>query len=327
MLELFLVEDFCEPPDPHQMHLSTLVQQVLSCIAERGGMSAKAAFGLLCETGPFRTISSSEFASFLRSLASNDLIMQTGDGDLVLGVKGERLVDHYTFYAAFHTPEEYRLVAGDRQIGSMPISALIFEGMLLIFAGQRWRIARIEFESKTLTLEPAAGGNPPTFDGGGLSVHDRIREKMRDLYESADVPRYLNVGAQRLLKEGRDAYRELGLHEKQIVARGKYTYVFPWAGTKATNALTVWLARCGIETADDGILLVAEGVPPEFVRAAMAKLLASDLTDEGLVARVENVELEKYDVFLPEPLARANYARRAVDVAGARRVAAALHRS
>ena len=86
----------------------------------------------------------------------------------MLGVRGEVLVGHYTFYAAFQTPEEFLLRHGGKPLGTMPTSNPMVEGGLLIFAGRRWRIAGVDAEARVVDLMPAAGGRLPTFGAGGL---------------------------------------------------------------------------------------------------------------------------------------------------------------
>ncbi len=321
MVEL-LLERFCEPPDPNQLHLSTLVQQLLSLIAERGGVRPKAAHKILCASGPFKNVASSEFAQLLRSLSEHQLINQADDGDLVLGLEGEKLVDHYSFYTAFQTPEEFRLVAREKELGSLPITFPLFEGALIIFAGRRWRITHVDLDTKTLLLEPAAGGTPPQFDGDAFFVHGKVREKMRDLYEARAVPGYLNRGGQGLLREGRDTYERLRLNEQSILTDGNDVHLFPWTGTRAMQTLVLWLARHGLQAESQGILVSV----PDASRGALEEALkalaeASNPDPLELTRAVEALHQEKYDHFLPEPLARANYARRALDVPGAQRAA------
>ncbi len=50
MTELML-ENWCEPPDIERWHLSTLVQQIMSVIAEAGGASALTLYERLIDTG------------------------------------------------------------------------------------------------------------------------------------------------------------------------------------------------------------------------------------------------------------------------------------
>ena len=64
------------------------------------------------------------FANLLRDMAGHELLTQTHDGTLVLDMPGERLVNHYDFYAAFTSPDEWRLIAKSRLLGRLPITSL-----------------------------------------------------------------------------------------------------------------------------------------------------------------------------------------------------------
>ena len=142
-----LAEGWLEPPVVGALHLSTLVQQVLSLIAQHGGLNASQGYEALCEHGPFRTVSEEQFAKLLRDLGNANLIKQTHRGTLVLDLEGERLVGHYDFYAAFQSPTEYRLVTEGNEIGAVPADAIDPEDPFLIFAGQRWAVLVIVFEN------------------------------------------------------------------------------------------------------------------------------------------------------------------------------------
>jgi ATP-dependent helicase Lhr and Lhr-like helicase len=84
-----LVEGYNETPTPGALHLSTLVQQVLSLVAQRGGIRADDGWRSLCATGPFREAGTAQFAMLFRDLADHDLLMQTHDGTILLGLEGE----------------------------------------------------------------------------------------------------------------------------------------------------------------------------------------------------------------------------------------------
>ncbi|MGI0022159.1 MAG: DEAD/DEAH box helicase, partial [Nitrososphaeraceae archaeon] len=200
MVEL-LIEKWCEPPISERLHLSTLVQQLLSSIAQLGGIGASDAWKILCDKGPFANISQEMFIEFLRSLGKNDLITQMSDGTLILGLTGERLVNHYDFYAAFTTYQEYILMNEGKTLGSIPITILPKKiGDYIIFAGKRWKVESVDQERKVLDLIPAVGGIPPCFCGSGIDVHDRIRQKMYELYKSSEIPIYLDSRAVGLLQ-------------------------------------------------------------------------------------------------------------------------------
>ena len=90
MVEL-LGDRWCEPPVPQALHLSTLTHQILSVIAEHGGATAQRLYETLCRQGPFRKVSTEQFARLLRQMGSaeTDLIEQAPDGNLLLGPHGE----------------------------------------------------------------------------------------------------------------------------------------------------------------------------------------------------------------------------------------------
>jgi ATP-dependent Lhr-like helicase len=192
MVQLLMAK-WCEPPEAGALHLSTLVQQVLSLIAQYGGARAGEAWRVLCRDGAFREVDERVFIMLLRELGRRDLLVQSAEGTLLLGVRGERLVNHYSFYTAFVTPEEYHLVAGGRELGTLPVSHPLSPGGFLIFAGQRWHILAVEAEAKIVQLESAPAGRAPRFDGTSAHVHERVRQEMRAVYESTAMPALLST--------------------------------------------------------------------------------------------------------------------------------------
>ncbi len=316
-----LVQKWYEPPAPEALHLSTLVQQVLSLIAQFGGVRADQAWRALCSAGPFRSVDSETFMHFLRALGAAGLIQQDHDGTLVLGAKGERLVNHYTFYTAFSTPEEYRLVAGERTLGTVPITYPLMEGMYLIFGGKRWRVLSVEEETRTVHLKAAAGGNPPAFGGGAAPVHDRVREEMLRVYFEADEPAFLSSTGKELLTEGRASFHRLGLATRSFLQCGSSVLVFPWAGDRVLNTLVVMFRRRGFDVSSEGVAIGMDKTTVEQVVAHVEEMADEErLSGAELAEAVANKATEKHHVFLDAPLLCLDYASSALDVPGAYRV-------
>lgn len=243
MVEL-LIEGWCEPPRPEALHLSTLTHQILSIIAERGGASAARLFKMLCERGPFRSVDKALFARLLRSIAEPEtaLIEQGPDGTLLLGRVGERIVAHYSFYAVFPTPEEYRLTVAGREIGTLPIDNVLMPGMGLIFAGRRWTVEEIDDAAKVIALKASSEGRPPKFGGGGGDIHDVVAGRMRQVLERQDLPIFLDKVAAEALSVARSEYARLGMDENAIVPiNGGRTLLLPWVGTRRTDTLALAL--------------------------------------------------------------------------------------
>ncbi|MFD7654752.1 DEAD/DEAH box helicase [Actinosynnema sp. NPDC059797] len=324
MMDL-LSERWYEPADTASLHLSTLVQQIMSVIAQHQGAHPVELFRALCLSGPFAHIDKTTFAALLRDLGRAELVQQEPDGLLLLGRVGERIVNHYSFYAVFAEKQEYRLVHGSRTLGVLHVITPTEVGSLVIFAGRRWKIVSVDDQAALIQVEPSHGGRAPKFTGGRAEIHDEVRRRMRAWYESDEVPGYLDATAQRLLDEGRAAYRRLALTRNPALTAGDDTIVFPWRGDRILNTLTSWLTRAGVPAVRDGVALTAPKCTPAQLRAVLQQLLLEDdTTAEDIAAALPDTAVEKHDVHLGKPLRTRGYAAAHLDMAGARSALADL---
>lgn len=318
MVELLLGR-WCEAPESGDLHLSTLVQQLLSLIAQHGGVRPKEAHGALCASGPFENVSAPVFAALLRALADHDLItQQASDGLLLLGREGERQVNHYSFYAAFQSPEEFRLVSEGKPLGTLPVGFPLTEGMLIIFAGRRWRIEAIDDRAKVIEVVKASGGRPPRFSGGKAEVADEVRRRMREVYISDDIPAYLDRAARELLQEGRDNFRRNSLHSSAIVSvLDRETHLVVWRGDRVMSTLAVALASLGVQ-ADRRDMVLTVDCDATTLAAAIRSLAGSGRPPaEELARHVRTKMVQKWDAVLDEGLLDLASAHRDLDVEGA----------
>ena len=306
MVEL-LIEGWCEPPAPQALHLSTLAHQILSVIAEHGGVGAKRLYATLCDLGPFRRVDSGIFTRLLRHLGRSDvaLIEQAPDGILLLGRQGERLVEHYSFYAVFRTPEEYRIIAEGKLLGTLPVIAVLTPGMTIIFSGRRWRITAIHDRDKVIAVTADRTGRPPLFGGDGGLIHDKVVEKMKEMLSGAGHPAYLDETAVRLLDDARSEFRRLGFSRRSICKIGERSCLIATrVGTVKTSTLALALRAMGytVET-HDGFLDVNyhEGVQPVEVALEKIALLAR-VTADTVLSGKENFMTEKYHPYLSPDL-------------------------
>ncbi|MDE2695527.1 MAG: DEAD/DEAH box helicase [Chloroflexota bacterium] len=323
-----LVRRWVESPPPAALHLSTLVQQVLSLTAQHGGFRAADAYQALCSSGPFNAVDESTFAQLLRDLAGHDLLTQTHDGMLVLDLAGERLVNHYDFYAAFTSPDEWRLLANGRALGTLPVTFPLARDLFLIFAGRRWRVVEVHEERREVDLEPARGGIPPRFGGPGAVIHDRVRDEMRRVYEDNDIPLFLDASGRELLAEGRRAFRRLGLRDRPFLHHGRHTLLFPWVGDRVMNTLALQLRARQVEIAIEGSAILARDMTSLDLQAHVTALAEAGPPDTGTLATfVENKRMEKHHVFLSDELLSADYASSQLDSEGAWRTAMGLSTS
>lgn len=317
-----LLEGWFEPPMAHGAHLSTLVQQLLSYIAQNGGATIGQLFATFCSPGaPFEGLTKAEFAELLRHLGTKELLMQDSSGTLLHGRVGEKFVNHYTFYAAFASDEEYRLVTGGRPLGTLPVSQALTVGQRILFAGKTWRVEEIDEAQKTIFVVRAGGGTPPLFSGGAGRTHTRVRQRMRELLESTEALPYLDQVAQRFLAEARQNYARRDLARSFVVDQGGEVMVLTWLGDSANEALACLLRRRGFSAsaAGPGLEVRKGGATTADILDALADAGIDDAPPlEMLLEDVRNLQREKWDWALPDPLLRKAYASLYLDVDEAR---------
>jgi ATP-dependent Lhr-like helicase len=321
-----LLEPWNEPNDVATMHPSTFVQQLMSLIAQHGGIYPDRAWQLLCGAGPFRRIDAAAFERIVSELAAHDLIERTENGLLLLGGEGEHLVNHYTFYTAFMTSEEYRLVSDGRTLGTLPVRTPLSPGSFLIFGGRRWCVTAVDERQHVIELTPSKGGRLPPFEGHGSGdIDDRVRATMLAIYRDTALSSFCDSTAAGLLAEGRDNFRRMGLDQNSVIAHGTDTLLFPWCGDRVMNTIVRALGARGLKaSAEDVAVLVGDASPSETVTHLAAIAGDDSLHPHTLAATVSNKWEDKYDGYLDDETLNAAYAARRLDVPGARTVLARL---
>lgn len=248
-----LLENWFEPSRVQGAHLSTLIQQLLSSIAQTGGATAGQLYGLFCAEGtPFAKVSKAEFTELLRHLGQKELLVQDSSGVLLHGRVGEKFVNHYSFYAAFAADEEFRLVTGGKTLGTVPVSQMMTVGQRILFAGKTWRVDEVNEQQKTIYVTRTSGGVPPSFSGGTGRTHTRVRLRMRQLLEENESPAYLDATAARFLAEARDCYRRMDLSRQVLIDQGAEVLLMTWLGDAGNEAIACLLIQRGFTATPSG---------------------------------------------------------------------------
>jgi ATP-dependent helicase Lhr and Lhr-like helicase len=313
-----LIERWFEPPRADGFHPSTLAQQILSIIAERGGATAADLWGTLVATGPFVSVDKNTFAAILRELGRHDLVVQESSGLLLHGVRGEKIVNHYEFYASFVTDDEFRIVAGSRQLGSLPVSHPLTAGQGIIFGGQRWRVRDVDAEKKVAYVDPDKGGAPPAFDGAGIMVHDIVRQAMYRVLESSEPVGFLDPGGRKLLDEAREYFHAAHLAARALFTEGHDVIVATWSGDWVNDALVLLLRSLNLDAWHQGVAVGVRGTTVDRVTDALNEIAETKAEHFGAALDlIENIDNEKWDWALPEQARRAAFAASRLDLGGA----------
>lgn len=312
-----LLQRWVEPPRVGGLHLSTLIQQLLSLIGQRGGISAADAFRQLCVRGPFRSVGQEVFITVLRALGAHQVVMQESSGLLLHGPAGEAITGHYSFYAAFSSPEEFRLVSRGRTLGSLPMTSPLAEGDFLLFAGRRWKVARVDNDQKMIEVEPSAGGRAPSFGGSAGMVHTQVRQQMRRILAGDTPVPYLDEEAQGLLNGARLTFRTVGLGKTFHANDAGTLRLFLWQGDEIQSTLALMLKFHGMDVTNEGLSLAFSNTSIRDVEEMLGRLAEENqLHATDLLRDAENLAVEKWDALIPPPLLRVNYASQFLDLPG-----------
>lgn len=319
VIRLFL-RNWYEPAVDGAPHYSTLVQQILSLIGERGGATASCSYEILCERGPFTGIDKVRFGELLQSMSDANLIAEDADGTLLHASLGERYVNHFTFFAAFPESREYRLIHAGKELGTLPLGPGCFPDDVLIFAGRPWRVIAVDHGKRRVELAVARKGNVPRTGGGAFPVHDQVRLEMRQvLRENFQAP-WLSGMARNLLQSASKQFVDLELDSRTIVNEGKNVLVFTWRGDRIQRSIALLFEFHGMAAQSCGPFIKVAGTTIESVERVLFDISKSPCPAiDDLINRKVFGNIEKWDWVLPHCLYCENVALSQLDLPNARR--------
>lgn len=313
-----LTQKWYEPPVVNGAHLSTFIQQLLSSIAQYGGLHAGQAYGLLCgPNAPFSSVSKEAFIALLRYLGEKDVLIQDGSGLLLHGSLGDKLVNHYSFYAAFTVDEEFRIIAAGKTLGTLPISQMLTVNQRILFGGRTWLVEEIDENQKVIYVTAARGGAPPLFNGGSGRMHTQVRQAMRALYQGKLDPGYLDPTAKRFIEEGRATYEHYNLDDRLTLDRGSDLLLLTWLGDSSNEAIACLLNARNFKAQSNRLgVEVTQGPDAErAVHQALTSIASSPPPAiEVLLAEAKNLASQKWDHLLSPHLLQQSYASLNLDM-------------
>ena len=108
-------ERFIEPPSEKRLPFSLLFQQTLSTVASSGAITAKKLAEKILALPPFEYIDESDYKTLLLSMINNDWLEMTDEREIIVGLRGERLVNSFKFYAVFKDSEDFTKYDADNE--------------------------------------------------------------------------------------------------------------------------------------------------------------------------------------------------------------------
>lgn len=321
-----MLTGWVETPRPATCDLSTLTHQIISVIAQTGGIAADALYDRLCRRGAFDEVEPAVFMRLLRRLGEEkiDVIEQTPEGMLILGLRGERLRASRDYYPVFATPSDYAVLHEGRALGTLPVLIPSEVEEHLLFAGRRWRVTAIDSEKREIHVVAAKGKKRPRFAGTGGEVGCEVRAMMQRVLQTDEEYVFLDTQAAALLKEARLAAQLSDVCSKSLVSLSdKRTVLMTWCGTRVATTLTAMLRQAGVDVVPGreseriGLICAA---PADYVRIIVSEL-ANQLYDPlELSAEVPDKARRKYDFLLDQGLLELGVSRDGLEIEQARSI-------
>ncbi len=314
VIQLYLEERFIEPPRMKRMPFSLLFQQTLSILASSGELSAKELAERILTLPPFNYVSAEDYKKLLVSMLNNEYLEMTEEKTLIIGLRGERLINSFKFYAVFKDSEDFTVRCGSDEIGTITTPPPVGDRFAL--AGRVWEVEELDIQRKLIYCKAVKGKMEVSWPGDFGEIHTKILKRMKQVLEEDTVYPYLKENARKRLERARAVAKNTGMLEKDIVHLGGYTWcLFPWLGTVSFRTLrkvaSKYGSRFGLSSLEfEGCFYMTfrleKGDGKSFLeflkRTAMEGIDKSSLVSPG-----ECPVFEKYDDRIPSELLRKAY--------------------
>jgi ATP-dependent Lhr-like helicase len=254
-----------------------------------------------------------------------DLITQDHGGTLLPGLLGEKVINQFDFYSAFTSGEEFRIIAEGQVLGSLPIERPLTSGQRIIFGGRRWKVQDVDARGKIVFVVGDRGGVPPSFDGIGGAVHNRVRQEMKQVLAQAETVPFLDAKAAEFLEEARGWFTAAGLNELRWMIDGSNILLLGWQGDSIHDALALLLTARGMHALNEGAAIRIFSTDQQRLTTLLSEIASGATpTADDLHIKPEQAIREKWDWILPAELRLRSYVSSQLDLGGAQKLALTL---
>jgi ATP-dependent Lhr-like helicase len=237
-------------------------------------------------------------------------VSQLNTGQIIIGKEGERLLRKLDFYTSFVAPVDFDVINNDdsKRIGMIQFIPQVKH--LLILAGRRWMVERVDDKTKNIYVTRVKSGGNISFASDVPEVDEIITRKMREIYMSSDKYTYVapEDNGQAELAEAREFFAEKKLDQQSLVDNTWFT----WAGAKVNRTISL-MCKLYLSTVVPYNHLMIFDISREQIMSLLShpKPKAEQLA--ALLQRNEK-QNQKYDRYLSDSLLDFEYAHTYLDV-------------
>jgi len=321
IIQLYLEERWIEPPDIPNLPLSLLYHQTMSLITSHSELRPPDLAERILTLSPFKQVSSDQYRTLLRHLTDTEHLERIEGGGLIVGAQGEKIVNNYRFYATFHDEIAYAVREGQREIGSIQSIPQVDERFRL--AGRSWRVIEIDENKRVIYVERVKGKAKAAWLGGGITLHNKILQRMRRVLEEDVDYGYLQDRAITRLQIARDRARTNGLIDGGFINVGGNRFMLlPWQGSKIMRTIGAMLTYAKISSIDHMYYFDINTIDASTLKTKIIEL-QNNLPNANTLSQIPSLfqlQANKYDRFIPEQLLREAYEKDQLDVVSAEEI-------
>lgn len=316
IIDLYSTERFIEPPRVKKMPLSLAFHQTLSAVFSSGELTPKALAERVLSLPPLSTLGKETYRALLVSMINNEFLEMTETKGLIVGLKGERLLNSFKFYAVFKDSEDYTVRCDGEEIGTITTPPPVGDRFAL--AGRVWEVKEVDLPSRLIFVKSVDGKMEISWPGDSGEIHTKLLLAMRDVLFNGKEYAFLGENARERLDNARRVAKNAKMDDNMLVFLGGQSYVlFPWLGTRSFRTLRRFLQKYASELGisdvqSEGccyITFKAKAEAGENLLFGIRSILERDGLDTfSLVNDGECPVFDKFDEYIPPELLRDAYA-------------------
>ena len=317
IIELYSTERFIEPPRIKKMPLSLAFHQTLSVLASGGELSPKALAKKILSLPPLAAIEKEAYRALLVSMINDDFLEFTEEKNLIIGLKGERIINSFKFYAVFKDSEDYTVRCDSEEIGTITTPPPVGDRFAL--AGRVWEVKEIDIQRKLIFVKRVDGKMTVSWPGDSGEIHTKLLLAMKDVLFNDKNYAFLGENAAARLENARRVAQNAKMRDNMLVYLGGQSYcLFPWLGTRSFRTLRRFLSKYSGELGISDIqseschyikFKAREDAAAAFLFGLRDIIARDGVNTEELVGEGECPVFDKYDEYIPPELLREAYAK------------------
>ena len=317
IVELYSKEKWIEPNYIGKYPFGLLYHQTMSYIYSETGIKPNKLASYMLSLSPFESISMEDYKILLSSMIKSEHLHMMDDGQLIIGLKGEPIVNHFSFYSVFEAPREFDVKFKDRLIGT--VDKFYQSGERFVLAGHSWVTIDVNLKAGIIYVDKAnTKGNVKYSNKVYSNTHSKIAGKMKEILLSDDKYPYLSENSFKKLTMHRDMARSSSWLYKTVSVKDKQLVINIWAGDKEVRTLAICLIVMGVICFRSGLEIITKDITEEELLTKLDKIKKGDINIEDIKKHSDEFDLSimpgKFNELIPKELLHKQFVDEYIDL-------------